>query len=132
MQVDSGLFDPPRVHGSTTPSAGTRAPRRILLLHGWPDSWFSYSRVLAHLPPRYRALVIDQRGFGDSERPESGYAIEDLASDAVAFLHALRIERATVVGTPWAASSRGGSPRSIRSVWRGWSSSAAAGRAATR
>jgi pimeloyl-ACP methyl ester carboxylesterase len=43
-------------------------------------------------------LAIDQRGFGDSERPESGYAIEDLASDAVAFLDAMGIERATVVG----------------------------------
>jgi pimeloyl-ACP methyl ester carboxylesterase len=53
---------------------------------------------LAHLPPRYRALAIDQRGFGDSERPESGYAIDDLASDAVAFLDALKIGRATVVG----------------------------------
>lgn len=70
----------------------------VLLLHGWPDSWFSYSRVLAHLPPHYRALAISQRGFGDSERPESGYAIDDLASDAVAFLDAMRIERATVVG----------------------------------
>ena len=54
--------------------------------------------MLAHLPPRYRALAVDQRGFGDSERPESGYAIEDLASDAVAFLDALSIGRATVVG----------------------------------
>jgi non-heme chloroperoxidase len=85
----------PRLHYA---ERGDESAPPILLLHGWPDSWFSYSRVLAHLPPRYRALVIDQRGFGDSERPESGYAIEDLASDAVAFLHALRIERATVVG----------------------------------
>jgi pimeloyl-ACP methyl ester carboxylesterase len=70
----------------------------ILLLHGWPDSWFSWSRVLAHLPPRYRALAVDQRGFGDSDRPESGYAIDDLASDAVAFLDAMGIARAAVVG----------------------------------
>jgi non-heme chloroperoxidase len=54
--------------------------------------------VLAHLPPRYRVLAIDQRGFGDSERPESGYAIDDLASDAVAFLDAIGIGRATMVG----------------------------------
>ena len=85
----------PRLHYA---ERGDESAPPVLLLHGWPDSWFSYSRVLAHLPPRYRALAIDQRGFGDSERPESGYAIEDLASDAVAFLDALRIGRATVVG----------------------------------
>lgn len=70
----------------------------VLLLHGWPDSWFSHSRVMAFLPRRYRALAIDQRGFGDSERPPSGYTIDDLAADAVAFLDAMAIARATVVG----------------------------------
>lgn len=70
----------------------------VVLLHGWPDSWFSFSRVLPLLPSRLRALAPDQRGFGDSERPERGYTIEDLASDVPAFLDALGIERATVVG----------------------------------
>jgi pimeloyl-ACP methyl ester carboxylesterase len=70
----------------------------IVLLHGWPDSWFSYSQVLALLPRGYRALAPDQRGFGDSERPPSGYGIRDLAADVVAFLDAVGIERATVVG----------------------------------
>jgi pimeloyl-ACP methyl ester carboxylesterase len=53
---------------------------------------------MAFLPRRYRALAIDQRGFGDSERPPSGYTIDDLAADAVAFLDAMAIARATVVG----------------------------------
>jgi pimeloyl-ACP methyl ester carboxylesterase len=50
------------------------------------------------LPGRYRALAVDQRGFGDSERPDGPYGIDDLASDAARFLEALGIERATVVG----------------------------------
>ena len=70
----------------------------IVFLHGWPDSWFSFSRVLPLLSGHYRVLAIDQRGFGDSDRPESGYAIPDLAADVVAFLDALAIERATLVG----------------------------------
>ena len=70
----------------------------IVFLHGWPDSWFSFSRVLPLLSGHYRVLAIDQRGFGDSDRPESGYAIPDLATDVVAFLDALAIERATLVG----------------------------------
>src|SRR5262245_3291585 len=85
----------PRLHYA---EAGDPCGEAILLLHGWPDSWFSFSRVLPLLPPRYRAVAPDQRGFGESERPAAGYAIEALASDAVAFLDALRIASATVVG----------------------------------
>ena len=70
----------------------------VLFLHGWPDSWFSFSRVLPLLPHSIRAIAIDQRGFGDSERPDSRYAITDLANDAVAFLDALQVRRAAVVG----------------------------------
>ena len=72
--------------------------RAVLFLHGWPDSWFSFSRVLELLPDDLRALAIDQRGFGESDRPESGYSIPELADDAIAFLDALDIPRATLVG----------------------------------
>ena len=70
----------------------------VVFLHGWPDSWFSFSRVLSELPADIRALAIDQRGFGESDRPHCGYAIRDLANDVVALLDALGIERATLVG----------------------------------
>jgi pimeloyl-ACP methyl ester carboxylesterase len=70
----------------------------VLLLHGWPDSWFTFSRVLPLLSRRLRVVVPDRRGFGDSEKPVLGYAIEDFAADAVALLDALSIERATIVG----------------------------------
>jgi pimeloyl-ACP methyl ester carboxylesterase len=50
------------------------------------------------MPQRFHSLALDQRGFGDSERPESGYRIPDLAGDVLSFLDALKIDRATVVG----------------------------------
>jgi non-heme chloroperoxidase len=77
---------------------GDPAGSAILFLHGWPDSWFSFSRVLPLLPRRYHAFAFDQRGFGESERPDGPYGIDDLAGDAVAFLDAVAVERATVVG----------------------------------
>ena len=70
----------------------------VVFLHGWPDSWFSFSLVLPHLPDSLRAVAVDQRGFGDSDRPESGYSIPELAADVIDFLDALEIERATLVG----------------------------------
>jgi pimeloyl-ACP methyl ester carboxylesterase len=70
----------------------------IVFLHGWPDSWVSFSRVLSLLPPQLHAFAPDQRGFGDSQRPDAGYTVRDFTADVVAFLDALSIERATIVG----------------------------------
>jgi len=70
----------------------------ILFLHGWPDSWFTFSRVLPLLPETLRAVAVDQRGFGNSDHPESGYTFQELAADAVALLDALDIGRAAIVG----------------------------------
>ena len=70
----------------------------VVFVHGWPDSWFSFSRVLPHLPGRLRAIAFDQRGFGESDRPDSGYDIPQMAADVVALLDALDIERAALVG----------------------------------
>jgi non-heme chloroperoxidase len=70
----------------------------VVFLHGWPDSWFSFSRVVPLLSGRLHAFVPDQRGFGESDRPDGGYGIEEFADDIVAFLDAVSIERATIVG----------------------------------
>jgi pimeloyl-ACP methyl ester carboxylesterase len=70
----------------------------VVFLHGWPDSWFSFSRVLSTLPEDLRGIAFDQRGFGDSDRPESGYSIPEMAADAVALLDALDVESASLVG----------------------------------
>lgn len=70
----------------------------VILLHGYTDSWFSYSRVLPLLSPACRAYALSQRGHGDSERPADGYTMPDAAADVVAFMDALGLARATVVG----------------------------------
>jgi non-heme chloroperoxidase len=70
----------------------------VVFLHGWPDSWFSFSRVLPFLPQSLRCLAVDQRGFGDSDRPESGYSIREMAADVVTFLDALEIRQTVLVG----------------------------------
>jgi pimeloyl-ACP methyl ester carboxylesterase len=53
---------------------------------------------VALLSPRLRAFIPDQRGFGDSEKPKSGFSINEFAADVVAFLDATSVERATIVG----------------------------------
>ncbi len=77
---------------------GDDSGEAIVFLHGWPDSWFSFSRVVESLPGQHRSLLLDQRGFGDSGRPDHGYTIADFAADVPAFLDALSLKRVTIVG----------------------------------
>lgn len=70
----------------------------IIFLHGYTDSWFSYSEVLKHLPPMFHGFALTQRGHGDSEKPLGGYEITDFAADVNAFMDYRRIKRAVVVG----------------------------------
>jgi len=70
----------------------------VLLLHGYSDSWFSYSRILPLLPDGRRYIAPDLRGHGKSGRPEGGYGMDSLAADVLALMDALGIARATVVG----------------------------------
>ena len=89
------LASGPRVHYA---EQGDPSGEPIVFLPAYTDSWFSYSRVLPLLPPRYHAYAVDQRGHGDSERPDCCYAVEDFAADVVAFLDAVGAERASLVG----------------------------------
>jgi pimeloyl-ACP methyl ester carboxylesterase len=70
----------------------------IVFLHGYSDSWFSFSRVLPLLAPSYHAFALTQRGHGDSDKPECCYTPEDFAADVDAFMDAVGIEQATIVG----------------------------------
>ena len=85
----------PRLHYA---EQGDPTGEAIVFLHGYSDSWFSFSGVLPLLSPSYHAFVPDQRGHGESERPECCYTPEDFAADVDAFMDAVRLEEATVVG----------------------------------
>jgi pimeloyl-ACP methyl ester carboxylesterase len=65
---------------------GDPAGQPIILLHGYSDSWYSFSRVLPALAATYHIYALDQRGHGDSDRPAQGYGMPDFAADVVAFL----------------------------------------------
>ncbi len=80
-------------------AAGPADGRPVVLLHAWAESCRSFDRLLPLLPRTVRALAPDQRGHGDSDRPEHGYDVVDLAADVVAFLDALGLSSAVLLGS---------------------------------
>jgi non-heme chloroperoxidase len=70
----------------------------VLMLHGYTDSWRSFELLLPYLPPWVRAIAVTQRGHGDADRPASGYRPEEFVSDVAAFMDALELRAAVLVG----------------------------------
>jgi non-heme chloroperoxidase len=77
---------------------GDQAGEAIVFLHGYSDSWFSFSRILPLLSPEYHAFALTERGHGESDKPECCYTVDDFAADVDAFVDALGIGKATLVG----------------------------------
>ncbi len=79
--------------------AGTGEP--VLLLHGWPQHWYVWRKVLPLLAGKRRVICPDLRGFGWSDAPPGGYEKRALAEDMVALLRALELERVDLIGHDW-------------------------------
>lgn len=84
-----------RIHWA---EAGRPTGTPVILLHGYSDSWFSWSRVLPVLPAGVRAIAVDMRGHGNSSDEPGSFGVADLAADVVALMDRLGIDRATIVG----------------------------------
>src|SRR5271168_4401937 len=70
----------------------------VVFLHCWGGSTRTWDHVIAALPPGYRTVAVDQRGWGSSEHPTSGYSLAELADDTEGAIEALGLERYILVG----------------------------------
>jgi pimeloyl-ACP methyl ester carboxylesterase len=71
----------------------------VLLLHGFPEFWWTWRRQLRTLSEAgYRAVAVDLRGYGGSDKPPRGYDLVTAASDAAGLVRALGEANAVVVG----------------------------------
>ncbi len=73
----------------------------VLCLHGWPQHWYEWRHLMPALADRHRVLALDLRGFGWSDAPRDGYEKENLATDVLAVLDQLGLERVKLVGHDW-------------------------------
>ncbi len=75
----------------------------IVMIHGFPDYWYTWRDQMEALSPNYQVVAIDQRGYNLSDRPKGveNYDMRLLVGDVVAVIKHLGRERATVVGHDW-------------------------------
>ncbi|HEY7295838.1 MAG TPA: alpha/beta hydrolase [Dehalococcoidia bacterium] len=76
----------------------------VVLLHGFPEFWYSWRHQLSALAGAgYRVVAPDQRGYNLTEKPRgvAAYAMDNLVEDVAALIRHLGEERAAIVGHDW-------------------------------
>ena len=89
--VDTGEL---RLHAVT---GGDGPP--LLLVHGWPQTWYAWRMLMPTLARDFSVIVVDQRGIGLSDKSQDGYDTGTLARDLVALMDALGHQRFAMYGT---------------------------------
>ncbi len=81
-------------------TAGEGLP--VVLLHGWPQTWYEWRHVIPELAKNYRVIAPDLRGLGDSSRPLHGYDKKTIGNDIWRLVHDhLNINSFHLVGHDW-------------------------------
>ncbi|MBT3330950.1 MAG: alpha/beta hydrolase [Rhodospirillaceae bacterium] len=76
----------------------------VVLIHGWPESWYSWRHQIKALSEAgYRVAVPDVRGYGGSDKPEAieAYSMAEMTNDMAGLISALGENTAVVIGHDW-------------------------------
>lgn len=77
-------------------AGGTGSP--VILLPGWPETWWSFHKIMPALTQGHRVIAVDLRGMGGSDKPENGYDKKTMAADIAALIRQLGYPQADIVG----------------------------------
>lgn len=77
----------------------------MLLLHGFPECWYSWRHQISEFSKTYKVVAIDMRGYGQTDRPKGkeNYTIDILVDDVKALVSALGYKTCVLVGHDWGA-----------------------------
>jgi haloacetate dehalogenase len=70
----------------------------VVLLHGFPETWYAWRHQIPELARRYSLVVPDLRGYGDTAKPPTGYDKRTMAADVRELLRHLGHDRVALVG----------------------------------
>lgn len=101
VSANGARFHVVEAHPAVGGSTAVGAPL-VLLLHGFPEFWWAWRHQLPALAAAgYRAVAMDLRGYGGSDKPPRGYDPFTLSADVAGVIRALGEPRATLVGHGW-------------------------------
>ncbi|GAB2671232.1 alpha/beta hydrolase [Flavihumibacter cheonanensis] len=83
---------------------GKGNPVKVLFLHGYSDSWFSFYRLINELPDEFHCIAVSLRGHGNSPKPEKGYSQDEMVEDIIYFMNQQHLDKVVVVGHSMGAS----------------------------
>jgi pimeloyl-ACP methyl ester carboxylesterase len=102
--MDSIKFSQIQTNGISMRIAEAGSGPLVLLVHGWPESWYSWRHQVTGLAAAgYRVIAPDMRGYGDTDSPVPAeeYRVDKLAADLVGLLDAVGEQTAVLVGHDW-------------------------------
>lgn len=73
----------------------------LVLLHGWPQHWWSWRRLIPRLAQNHHVLAPDLRGWGWSDAPPGDYAKSTFVRDILALLDVEGLDRVRIMGHDW-------------------------------
>jgi len=71
----------------------------IIFLHFSGANLMMWQRIIPYFQGSYHLILIDLRGHGKSDKPETGYHMDEMARDVIGVMHHLKLERAHIVGS---------------------------------
>ena len=113
MEESAVLIDGPWTHrfvsanGSRFHVAEAGTGPLVLFLHGFPEFWWAWQQQLRQVADAgYRAVAVDLRGYGASDKPPRGYDGYTMAADVAGLIRALGERRAMLVGAGYGGHGR--------------------------
>ena len=75
----------------------------LVMIHGFPDYWYTWRKQMPELAKSFQVVAIDQRGYNLSDQPAgvTNYTADKLVGDVVAVLKHFKAEKAVIVGHDW-------------------------------
>ena len=92
-----------KIHYASLGPTDVKSAPLVVMIHGFPDFWYSWRHQMAALSDRFQVVAIDQRGYNLSDKPEGvdSYDMRLLVADVAAVIRHLKQDKATIVGHDW-------------------------------
>jgi epoxide hydrolase 4 len=75
----------------------------VIMMHGFPESWYSWRHQMRALSDHFDCVALEMRGYGETDAPAGiqNYTLDKLVGDAADLIEALGHQRAIVIGHDW-------------------------------